>query len=120
MIVMQAVASAAAAYPDGGYTTVVDGIISPTWFLTPRAEALAARGHRVSYAILRPPLATCIARAGGRSGDEMSNPEVITQLWDDFAQVGAFETHVVEADDLDPGHVANVVTSRWQAATLRV
>jgi DNA polymerase III delta prime subunit len=120
VIGMHAVASAAAAYAEGGYTTVVDGIISPAWFLTPLSEALAAHGHRVSYAILRPPLATCIARAAGRSGDELSNPEVITQLWDDFAHVGAFETHVVKADDLDPGHVANLVTSRWLAATLRV
>jgi tRNA uridine 5-carbamoylmethylation protein Kti12 len=120
VIVMQAVASAVAAYAEGGYTTVVDGIISPTWFLRPLSEALAARGHRVSYAILRPALATCIARAAGRSGDELSNPEVITQLWDDFAHVGALETHVVKVDDLDPEHVANAVTSRWRAATLRV
>lgn len=35
VIVMEAVASAAATYADGGYTTVVDGIISPRWFLTP-------------------------------------------------------------------------------------
>jgi hypothetical protein len=120
VIVMQAVASAAAAYAEGGYTTVVDGIISPTWFLRPLSEALAARGHGVSYAILRPALATCIARAAGRSGDEPSNPEVITQLWDDFAHIGALETHVVKVDDLDPEHVANAVTSRWRAATLRV
>jgi hypothetical protein len=33
--VMQAVASAAAAYADGGSTTVVDGIVSPKWFLSP-------------------------------------------------------------------------------------
>jgi hypothetical protein len=45
---------------------------------------------------------------------------VITQLWDDFAHIGALETHVVKVDDLDPDHVANAVTSRWRAATLRV
>jgi DNA polymerase III delta prime subunit len=120
VIVMQAVASAAAAYADGGYTTVVDGIIMPTWFLRPLSEALAARGHEVSYAILRPALATCIARAAARSGDRLSNPEVITQLWNDFAHVGALERYVVKVDDLDPDHVANVVTSRWRAATLRM
>lgn len=120
VIVMDAVASAAAAYAEGGYTTVVEGIISPAWFLTPLSEALAAHGHRVSYAILRAPLATCTARAADRAGDEMSNPEVITQLWENFAHVGALETHVIKVDDLDPGHVANVVTRRWRAATLRV
>lgn len=98
VIVMQAVASAAAAYAEGGYTTAVDGIISPRWFLRPLSEALTARGHSVSYAILRLALAACIARAAGRSGDEVSNPELITQLCENFAHVGALETHVINVD----------------------
>lgn len=120
VIVMEAVASAAAAYADGGYTTVVDGIISPGWFLTPLGEALAARGHAVPYAILRPPVATCIARAAARGGDELSNPEVIIQLWNDFAHVGDLETHVINVGDLVPEQVADIVTSRWRSATLRI
>jgi predicted kinase len=101
-IVMQAVAAAAAAYAGGGYTTVVDGIITPRWFLAPLAEALAAAGHAVSYAILRPTLATYIARAAARSGDELHNPDVITQLWHQFADVNELERHVIEADSLRP------------------
>ncbi|MFZ1996129.1 MAG: AAA family ATPase [Solirubrobacteraceae bacterium] len=118
--VMQAVAAAASTYADGAYTTVVDGIISPKWFLRPLAQALAGRGHAVSYAILRPTLATCIARATARSHDEWSDPDVIRQLWSDFAEVGELETHVMEVDDLDPEQVASALTRRWQAGTLHI
>jgi hypothetical protein len=72
--VMQAVAAAASTYAAGAYTTVVDGIISPKWFLRPLAVALAGREHAVSYAILRPTLATCIARGAARSDGELSDP----------------------------------------------
>jgi predicted kinase len=118
--VMQAVASAAAAYVEGGYTTVVDGIISPKWFLAPLNEALTARGHAVSYAILRPALATCIARARARSGAELSDPDVIAQLWADFVDIGSLERHVIETEDRDPELVAHEVASRWRAEALRV
>jgi tRNA uridine 5-carbamoylmethylation protein Kti12 len=118
--VMQAVAAAASTYADGAYTTVVDGIISPKWFLRPLAGALAGRGHAVSYAILRPTLATCIARATARTHDELSDLDVIRQLWSDFAEVGELETHVMDVDDLDPQQVASAVTRRWQAGTLHI
>ena len=117
---MQAVAAAASIYADGAYTTVVDGIISPKWFLRPLAEALASRGHAVSCAILRPTLATCIARGTARSRGELSDPDVIRQLWSDFAEVGELETHVMDVDDLDPQQVASAVTRRWQAGTLHI
>jgi hypothetical protein len=117
---MQAVASSASAYADGGYATVVDGIISPKWFLEPLRGALSARGITVSYAVLRPTLATCIARAAARPRDELSNPDVITQLWNDFADIDGLERHVIEVDSLGPEPVAERVSSRWRAATLRL
>lgn len=118
--VMQAVASAATAYADGGYTTVVDGIISPHWFLEPLSQALVTRGHVVSYAILRAPLETCMARAATRPGEKLDHPSVITQLWRDFAELGELERHVVDVGELAPLDVAHAVTSRWGAATLHV
>ena len=120
VVVMQAIAAAAAAYADGGYTTIVDGIISPKWFLAPLSEALVARGHAVSYAILRSTLATCIARDAARDRDQPGDPEVITQLWNQFADTDGLERHVVEVDDLEPATVAQTVTDRWRAAALRI
>ncbi len=120
VIVMQAVASAAAAYADGGYTTIVDGIISPKWFLTPLTDAITSHGHEVSYAVLRPSLATCIARAAARSADPLGNSEVITRLWEDFADIDMLENHVVEVGADTPESIAHAVTRRWRAAALRV
>lgn len=122
VIVMDAVAAAAASYAEGGYTTVVDGIISPKWFLTPLSDALTARGHSVSYAILRPTLQTCIARAAARASasGELSDPDVIAQLWSDFADVGPLERLVIEVDGHQPGEVADTVIRRFRAGELRV
>jgi predicted kinase len=119
VIVMQAVASAAAAYATAGYATVVDGIISPKWFLEPLRHGIASLGHAVSYAILLPPLATCIARATGRGGDELSKPDVITQLWNDFADIDELERHVVDVQDLDAESIADAVAGRWRGDALR-
>ena len=118
--VMQAVAAAAAAYAGGGYTTIVEGIILPRWFLTPLSSALADRGHLVSYMILRPPLQTCIARAATRGGGELSNADVITQIWNEFADVGPLEPHVIEVDDVDPEDLATVVIERSRYGTTRI
>lgn len=104
----------------GGYTTVVDGIISPKWFLEPLSEALVARGHAVSYAILRPTLATCLARASARAGSALGNPDVIGKLWNDFADVDGLERHVVEVGEDEPESLAHVVISRWRAGALRI
>ncbi len=46
--VMRAVAAAAARYADGGYFTIVDGIISPGWFLEPLCDALRESGPRAA------------------------------------------------------------------------
>jgi predicted kinase len=118
--VMEAVAAAAASYADSGYTTIVDGIIAPKWFFTPLRDALIERGHAVSYAILRPTLETCIARTAARSGVELSDPKVVAQLWNDFADVGALERVVIEIDGQDPEAIADTVTSRLRAGALRV
>jgi hypothetical protein len=86
----------------------------------PLSEALAARGYEVSYAILRPTLETCISRAGARRDDALSDRQVISQLWNDFADIDGFERHVVEVDGLEPESIAHTVTSRWRAGALRI
>lgn len=118
VVVMQAVAAAAAAYADGEYITVVDGIISPRWFMTPLSDALAARGHRAAYAILRPTLARCLARVATRPGSELGNPGVVTQLYEDFTDVGSLETHVIDVEHLAVEQVVAEVTDRFRSGAL--
>ena len=94
-VVMRIVAEAALGYAEAGYFTIVEGIISPAWFFEPVSDRLRDAGRRVAYAILRPPLSVCLARAGGR--DRPLRAEVIEKLWHDFADVEQLEQHVIES-----------------------
>jgi predicted kinase len=118
VVVMRAVAAAAARYADGGYVTVVDGIISPKWFMRPLKDALAADGHVMAYAILRPTLSVCIARASARDGELLSNPDVIAQLYDDFVGLEALESHVIDTNCGSPEEVCQTVLTRIQTGAL--
>ena len=93
--VMVAVADAAAAYVDAGYTVVWDGIVGP-WFLGLVARRLGDREIRVQYLVLRPKRATASQRVQGR-GDtpETSGAET---MYDQFADLGELESHVISSD----------------------
>ena len=45
---------------------------------------------------------------------------MITQIWNDFADVGPLETHVVEVDDMDPERLATVVMNRSRSEAMRI
>ena len=93
--VMAVAADAAAAYADAGYAVVWDGVVGP-WFLDRVARRLAARKIRVQYLVLRPRRVTALERVRGR-GDtaETSGTEA---MYDQFAELGEFEPHVVSSD----------------------
>lgn len=120
MVVMQAVAAAASSYADGGYATIVDGIISPRWFMGPLRDALAIHGHSAAYAVLRPTLSTCIARTAARSDAELNKPQVIAQLYEDFVDLGEIEGHVIDSEHLSLDQVANAVTDRFRRGELNL
>src|ERR671926_1232448 len=86
-MVMQIVAEVAARYARAGYFTVVDGIVSPRWFLEPLRAVLTSAGLEVAYAILRPPLPIAIERATSRASTRLADPGVIERLWSDFAEL---------------------------------
>ena len=93
--VMVAAADAAAAYADAGYTVVWDGIVGP-WFLGLIARRLGDHEIRVQYLVLRPSRVTASQRVRDR-GDtpETSGAET---MYDQFADLGEFESHVVSSD----------------------
>lgn len=119
VIVMQAVAAAAASYACGGYFTIVEGIILPAWFLEPLRDALTTAGHAVSYAVLRPSLPTCLSRAAART-EELSDPNVIAQLWDGFADLGPLEEHVIISEGAEVEMIADAVLERLHQGQLAV
>jgi tRNA uridine 5-carbamoylmethylation protein Kti12 len=119
-VVMAAVGEAVVSYARGGYFTVVDGIVSPSWFFEPLRNAIAAHGLRVAYAILRPTLATAVRRAASRSATELSDPALIAQLYREFTGVGRLERHVIDNDALTIDETADLIDTRLASGALQV
>ena len=117
-VVMRTVGEAAASYARGGYFTVVDGIVIPRRFLATVRDTVAAAGLDVAYAVLRAPLATCIERVGGREGPELSDPAVVEQLWNEFADLGEYDAHAVPVGTSTAAEVADAIARRLLAGEL--
>jgi len=116
--VMRIVAQAAAGYANAGYLTIIDGIVIPRWFLRPLRDSLSAAGHRVAYAVLRAPLAVCLERAGSRASNRLSDAAVVERLWHDFADLGPFETHVIDSGAQAADATADALAERLQGDLL--
>lgn len=116
--VMHIVAQAAAGYADAGYFTIIDGIVIPGWFLQPLRDSLSAAGHQIAYAVLRAPLAVCLARAESRTSGPLSNAAVVERLWHDFADLGPLEPHVIDSGAQAADATADVLAERLQADLL--
>ena len=116
--VMRIVAQAAAGYANAGYFTIIDGIVIPRWFLRPLRDSLSAAGHRVAYAVLRAPLAVCLERAGSRASNRLSDAAVVERLWHDFADLGPFETHVIDSGAQAADATADALAERLQGDLL--
>jgi predicted kinase len=116
-VVMGIVADAAAAYADGGYLTIVDGIVLPRWFLAPLREGLEAAGHAVAYAVMRAPLAVCAARLREREGLD-GDAIAVEQLCAEFADLGELEGHAVDVTGKSPDEAAAEVERLLRAGRL--
>jgi tRNA uridine 5-carbamoylmethylation protein Kti12 len=120
-VVMGIVAEVASRYARAGYFAVVDGIVSPRWFLEPLRDALATAGLRTAYAILRPPLALAIERATIRPSKPPPDRRVVERLWNGFADLNeALEGHVVDNSGLTAEETAVVIEERLRLGTLAV
>jgi tRNA uridine 5-carbamoylmethylation protein Kti12 len=116
--VMHVVAEAAASYARAGYFTIIDGIVSPQWFLDPLHDSLCAGRHSVAYAVLRAPLSTCLARASCRAAAPLSDATVVEHLWHDFAELGPLEPHVLDSGTCAVEDVVAALVERMQGDLL--
>lgn len=98
--VMKVIAKAAFTYAAGGFMTVVDGIIGP-WMLEHfRTQALEMSSVSIDYVVLRPRRDTALARAQARTASSALVEEApILAMWDQFADLGAFDRHVLDTSD---------------------
>lgn len=119
-VAMRTVGEAAASYASAGYFTVIDGIVIPQRFLATLRTALAAADLEPAYAVLRAPLATTVERVADREGIELSDPAVLAQLWDEFADLGEYEPHAIAVDGKHPEQVADLLAHRLADGDLRI
>jgi predicted kinase len=119
-VVMGIVARAAAGYAVAGYFTIVEGIVIPGWFFEPLRDALRDAGLRVAYAVLRAPLADCLARVQSREGRPPIDDAAIGQVWGSFAALGELESHVLEVEGRAAMETVAALENRLADGSLRV
>lgn len=102
--VVRVIADAAYGYAEGGFTVVVDGIVGP-WMLDHYRTGLEEHpGLSVHYLVLRPDREETLRRAQGRSGpDALVEEGPVLQIWDQFANLGELERHVIDTSRHSPG-----------------
>ena len=117
-VVMRAVAQAANTYAAAGYTTIVEGIVIPRWFLQPLVDALQGAGHEVAYAVLRAPLEQCRERVAARGPEALSSAGAVDGIWEQFEDLGPWERHVADATTADAQAVATEIEQRLERGEL--
>ena len=97
---------------------MVDGIVIPRWFFGGLRDVLLDKGLRVAYAVLRAPVQTCVRRVDAREGGPLADPEAISQLWSQFADLGELAGHAVHVEGLDPEEAADAVAAALSRGAL--
>lgn len=118
VVVTRAMAAAATSLAQA-YPVVFDGIVGP-WFLQFFREAAQGAGVRLDYLVLRPDRATAVARGTGREGHPMRDEQVIGSMWDQFADLGGFEPHVLDTTGLDLKASVELALDALASGRLRV
>lgn len=106
--VMDVIADTAAGYAASGYLVVWDGVVGP-WFLERVSRRLAARTLRPHYLVVRASRQVALERV--RRRDQTIDTSGAEAMWDQFADLQALESHVVDSD----GPVADVIADSVNA-----
>lgn len=109
-VVMRVIRQAAFTYAAGGFTTLIDGIVGP-WMLGHFGDLDDdADRPRLHYVVLRPARDETLRRAQARTAsDALVDEEPIVSLWDQFANLGVLEPHVIDTTDQEPTDTVRAV-----------
>jgi predicted kinase len=123
-VVLGAAASAVAAFANGGYFTVAEGILYP-FMLDLFADACAPSGVELSYAVLRAPIGVVQQRVQDRRieplhAQALDDADVVDDLWRQFERHGVDERHRVDSGSLTPEGVAEEIDRRLEAGDFRL
>ncbi|MEU8120904.1 AAA family ATPase [Spirillospora sp. NPDC049024] len=119
--VMNVIAGAAFAYADGGFVTVVDGIVGPWMLHHFREQARVRPSVPVHYAALRPHRDVTLARAQARTAPgALVDRRPVLAMWDQFADLGELERHVLDTSDEDVAGTEARVAEALASGRLRL
>ncbi|HSM96446.1 MAG TPA: AAA family ATPase [Rhizomicrobium sp.] len=114
-VVTGVIAGAACAYAEGGYRTIIDGIVGP-WFLAPYRAAAVAKDIPLHYVVLRPASADiAVARVQARGTHGLKAEEPVRDLFRQFSGLGALETHAFDSGAMSADETAASLNARLSA-----
>jgi broad-specificity NMP kinase len=123
-VVLGAAAEAVAAFADGGYFTVAEGILYP-FMLDLFAEACGPHAISLNYAVLRAPIGVVQQRVQDRRAEPehfgaLADAAVVDDLWAQFESHGVEERHRVDSGERTPAAIAEEIDERLQAGDYRL
>lgn len=104
---LTATAAQVRAFADGGFPVVVDVVLGP-WHVNRFAAAL---GTTFGYIVLRPSKHITVDRATRRDPGALTDSAPVEHMWNEFADLGRFETHVIDNGALDVERTVDAVLS---------
>ena len=116
-VVTDAAARATAAFVDGGYDTIYDGIMGP-WFL-PQFMRTAGLTE-LDYAVILPSVDVLVERVATRQGHGFTDEAATRSMHAQFVAHALDEPHAVRLADANAAAVAAVVAARRTAGELRI
>ncbi|MBP2614403.1 AAA family ATPase [Agrobacterium pusense] len=114
-MIMQIAADVADRYAGAGYFVILDGVVRPDWL-----PAFTAFARPLHYIVLRTTAAEAIERCVARGGDSLSDPDVVADLHSQFADLGAFEHHVLQVSGKDKDQALQSAINALQSARFRI
>ncbi len=118
-IVIESFLEAAKRFVRGGYDVYVDGIVGP-WFIEPWLKAVR-EGYEVNYIVLRASLEETLKRAVGRAKlDEKTSTELVEVMWKQFADLGQYESYVIDTTNLIPDETAESIKAHLRSGQNRL
>jgi predicted kinase len=123
-VVLRAAAEAVAAFAEGGYFTVGEGILYP-FMLDLFVAACEPHGLTIDYAVLRAPIGVVHQRVRDRTlepphAGALADAVVVADLWTQFERHGVAERHRVDSGRRTPAEVAEEIDRRLAAGELRL
>lgn len=114
-MIMEIAAGVAGRYARSGYFVALDGVVRPAML-----DAYLALDLPLHYVVLRTSVTEAVARCTSRGGDSLTDPVVVANLHAEFADLGAYESHVLAVDGLGRAQTLPAVIAAVQSGAYRL